>query len=88
MRIVAIALIAAAVVAVVLVVIAYRRDINAARERTANGSQIAQTPCGPIEWFALPAGLAGVSVNVWTACAEPQSAARPVAWHLVSASLK
>ena len=46
------------------------------------------TPCGPIEWFALPAGLAGVSVNVWTACAEPQSAARPVAWHLVSASLK
>ena len=63
MRIVAIALIAAAVVAVVLVLIAYRRDIDAARERTAHGSQIAQTPCGPIEYASLGSGPALLIVH-------------------------
>jgi len=33
-----------------LVYISYRRDIHQARERVSTGSQIAQTPCGPIEY--------------------------------------
>ena len=33
-----------------LVYIGYRRDIHRARERVSTGSQIAQTPCGPIEY--------------------------------------
>jgi 2-hydroxy-6-oxonona-2,4-dienedioate hydrolase len=56
MRIVAIALVAATVVATVLILIAYQRDISAARERTANGSQIAKTACGPIEYASLGSG--------------------------------
>src|SRR3982751_2686389 len=63
MRIVAIALIAGAVVAIVLVFIAYQRDINAARERAANGSEIAQTPCGPIEYASLGSGPALLIVH-------------------------
>jgi pimeloyl-ACP methyl ester carboxylesterase len=38
-----------------LVYISYRRDINQARERVSTGSQIVQTPCGPIE-YALAGG--------------------------------
>src|SRR5438105_3111782 len=53
MRIVGIALLTAALVAAVLILIAYERDIRAARERVATGSQIAQTPCGPIEYTSL-----------------------------------
>jgi pimeloyl-ACP methyl ester carboxylesterase len=33
-----------------LVYISYRRDIHQARERVSTGSQIVQTPCGPIEY--------------------------------------
>ena len=34
----------------------YRHDIAAARERIANGSQIAETPCGPIEYAVAGEG--------------------------------
>src|SRR5918911_4155548 len=63
MRTIGIALLAAAVVAAVLILIAYQRDINAARERAANGSQIAQTPCGPIEYASLGSGPALLIVH-------------------------
>jgi 2-hydroxy-6-oxonona-2,4-dienedioate hydrolase len=33
-----------------LAFISYRRDIHQARQRTSTGSQIVQTPCGPIEY--------------------------------------
>jgi pimeloyl-ACP methyl ester carboxylesterase len=33
-----------------MVYISYRRDIHQARERVSTGSQIVQTPCGPIEY--------------------------------------
>ncbi|MFL6713993.1 MAG: alpha/beta hydrolase [Sulfurifustis sp.] len=35
---------------------AYRKDIRRARERATTGSQIAQTPCGPIEYAAAGSG--------------------------------
>lgn len=35
---------------------AYRRDVSAARERSTAGSQIAETPCGPIEYSVLGEG--------------------------------
>jgi pimeloyl-ACP methyl ester carboxylesterase len=51
---------AARIVAILIVVVvaglfalaymSYQRDIREARERISNGSQIAQTPCGPIEY--------------------------------------
>ena len=34
----------------------YQRDIRQARERVSTGSQIAQTPCGPIEYAVTGAG--------------------------------
>ena len=34
----------------------YRRDITQARERVATGSQLVQTPCGPIEYAAAGSG--------------------------------
>jgi pimeloyl-ACP methyl ester carboxylesterase len=34
----------------ILVYISYKRDIHQARERLSTGSQIVQTPCGPIEY--------------------------------------
>jgi 2-hydroxy-6-oxonona-2,4-dienedioate hydrolase len=34
----------------VLIAVAYRRDIHAARARVASGSKLIQTPCGPIEY--------------------------------------
>jgi 2-hydroxy-6-oxonona-2,4-dienedioate hydrolase len=34
----------------------YRRDIDAARTRIAEGSQVAETPCGPIEYADVGAG--------------------------------
>jgi pimeloyl-ACP methyl ester carboxylesterase len=40
----------AAVCVTGLVVAAYRNDISAARERVAQGSLLAETPCGPIEY--------------------------------------
>ena len=63
MRIVGIALLTAALVAAVLILIAYERDIGAARERVATGSQIAQTPCGPIEYASLGSGPALLVVH-------------------------
>lgn len=35
----------------------YRADIAAARARIATGSEIAQTPCGPIEYAAVVSTL-------------------------------
>src|SRR4030067_2562040 len=35
----------------------YQRDIQQAHDRIASGSQIAQTPCGPIEYAVLGDGL-------------------------------
>src|SRR2546423_15053220 len=63
MRIVGIALLTAALVAAVLILIAYERDIGAARARLATGSQIAQTPCGPIEYASLGSGPALLIVH-------------------------
>lgn len=63
MRIVAITLLAGALVAALLVVIAYERDIRTARERAKNGSAIAQTPCGPIEYASLGSGPALLIVH-------------------------
>jgi len=63
MRIVGIALLTAALVAAVLILIAYERDIGAARARLATGSQIAQTPCGPIEYTSLGSGPALLVVH-------------------------
>ena len=63
MRIVAFALLAAAVVAAVLILIAYQRDLSAARERVAKGSQIAQTSCGLIEYASLGSGPALLIVH-------------------------
>ena len=42
--------------ALAVVLIAYERDMRAARERIAAGSQIAQTRCGPIEYAVLGDG--------------------------------
>ena len=39
-----------AFVLVALIVMAYRRDIHAARAHVASGSTVANTPCGPIEY--------------------------------------
>src|SRR2546423_3120495 len=63
MRIVGIALLTAALVAAVLILIAYERDIGAARARLATGSQRAQTPCGPIEYASLGSGPALLVVH-------------------------
>jgi pimeloyl-ACP methyl ester carboxylesterase len=48
------AVIVAAVIA--LAYAAYRRDIDRAFERISTGSQVAQTPCGPIEYATAGAG--------------------------------
>jgi len=50
---------AAAVLVVVLIALAYatyRRDIDRAFARISTGSQVAQTPCGPIEYATAGAG--------------------------------
>jgi hypothetical protein len=36
-----------------LIYTGYQRDIRQARERVSTGSQIAQTPCGPIEYAVV-----------------------------------
>ena len=51
-----------AVAAVVAVYLSYRRDMELALERISTGSQIAQTPCGPIEYAS--AGEGGVVLVV------------------------
>jgi len=43
-------LLGAVVVGLGVATVFYQRDIQQARERVASGSQIAQTPCGPIEY--------------------------------------
>jgi 2-hydroxy-6-oxonona-2,4-dienedioate hydrolase len=45
-----------AVVAVAAVYLGYRRDMDRALERIAAGSQLAQTPCGPIEYASAGEG--------------------------------
>jgi 2-hydroxy-6-oxonona-2,4-dienedioate hydrolase len=39
-----------------LAYVGYQRDISQARERVSTGGQVAQTPCGPIEYAAMGAG--------------------------------
>lgn len=41
----------------VVVITMYQRDIQAARDRIASGSQIAQTSCGPIEYAVVGDGV-------------------------------
>lgn len=53
------ALIAAGVLLLAMVVwalVAYRADISRERQRIAHGSQIAETPCGPIEYAVAGSG--------------------------------
>ena len=58
------ALVAVAVAAAVaLAYPQYRRDIDAARERVAHGSEIAQSSCGPIEYATLGSGPAVLLVH-------------------------
>lgn len=49
-RIAALVVLGAAVAGLGAVTYFYQRDIQQARERVASGSQIAETPCGPIEY--------------------------------------
>lgn len=41
---------------VALVAVSYQRDLRQARERVATGSQVADTPCGPIEYAVAGEG--------------------------------
>jgi pimeloyl-ACP methyl ester carboxylesterase len=41
----------------------YERDLSGARERVASGSQLVQTPCGPIEYTAAGEGPAVLMVH-------------------------
>jgi pimeloyl-ACP methyl ester carboxylesterase len=50
------AALAFAAVAVAVTYLVYRRDIDRAFERIATGSQIVQTPCGPIEYASAGEG--------------------------------
>ena len=43
--------------------LAYQRDLRAARERVASGSQVIATPCGPIEFAAFGRGPALLLVH-------------------------
>ncbi len=42
---------------IVLIYASYQRDISQARERISTGSQVAYTPCGPIEYAVAGEGL-------------------------------
>ena len=55
------ALIVAAVIA--LAYAAYRRDIDRAFERIATGSQIVQTPCGPITMSISRKSMSGKAAS-------------------------
>jgi 2-hydroxy-6-oxonona-2,4-dienedioate hydrolase len=50
------AALAIAVVAVAVAYVVYRRDIDRSFERISTGSQIVQTPCGPIEYASIGEG--------------------------------
>jgi pimeloyl-ACP methyl ester carboxylesterase len=50
------AALAIAVVAVAATYLVYRRDIDRSFERISSGSQIVQTPCGPIEYASVGDG--------------------------------
>jgi 2-hydroxy-6-oxonona-2,4-dienedioate hydrolase len=52
-----------AVVAVAAVYLDYRRDMGRTLERIAKGSQLAQTPCGPIEYASAGEGPAVLIVH-------------------------
>src|SRR5512143_1954684 len=47
----------------ILVYANYQRDIQQARERISAGSQIVQTPCGPIEYAVAGSGPAVMVVH-------------------------
>jgi pimeloyl-ACP methyl ester carboxylesterase len=53
-----------AVAAVVAVYLGYRRDMELALKRVSAGSQIAQTPCGPIEYASAGEGEGGAVLVV------------------------
>jgi pimeloyl-ACP methyl ester carboxylesterase len=52
----ALVVLGAVVAGLVVVTYFYQRDIQQARDRIASGSQIAQTPCGPIEYAEVGDG--------------------------------
>jgi 2-hydroxy-6-oxonona-2,4-dienedioate hydrolase len=55
-RTIAWVVVGAIVVALSVTTTFYQRDIQQARERVASGSQMAQTPCGPIEYAVVGDG--------------------------------
>lgn len=57
------AVLGALAAAVIVVYAAYRSDLAAARQRIAAGSELAQTPCGPIEYAQAGAGPAVLLVH-------------------------
>jgi 2-hydroxy-6-oxonona-2,4-dienedioate hydrolase len=59
----ALVVLGAVVVGLVVVTAFYQRDIQQARARIASGSQIAQTPCGPIEYAVAGDGPAVLVVH-------------------------
>jgi len=56
MRLLLRAALAIAAVAVAVTYLVYRRDIDRSFERIATGSQVVQTPCGPIEYASAGEG--------------------------------
>jgi 2-hydroxy-6-oxonona-2,4-dienedioate hydrolase len=57
------AVLAIAVVAVAVTYVVYRRDIDRSFERISSGSQIVQTPCGPIEYASFGEGEPVLAVH-------------------------
>lgn len=55
-RVIAILVILLIAVAVALVTITYQRDLRLAQARVASGSEVTDTPCGPIEYAVAGAG--------------------------------
>jgi pimeloyl-ACP methyl ester carboxylesterase len=50
-------------VSAVFVICSYRRDITAARAHLSSGSQVIQTPCGPIEYADVGTGTPVLSIH-------------------------
>lgn len=50
-------------VSAILVFVSYRRDITAARAYLSSGSQVIQTPCGPIEYAEVGTGMPVLSIH-------------------------
>jgi 2-hydroxy-6-oxonona-2,4-dienedioate hydrolase len=58
-------IVAAALIGVpaIFIFCSYRRDITAARVRLSSGSQVIQTPCGPIEYADIGAGTPVLAIH-------------------------